>query len=205
MRRRGLAAVLAVAMTAFIFTGCGGNAALNYQRQAKEQTERETTKESSKKEDIPAQSSKVEQPASSAPAAEPASSSQPETSVKPAEPAQPATPAEPEKPAEPEPAPTPPAEPEPQKASDDTIRPEVKEAIDSYEQFIDRYCEFMAREDYGDMKWLSDYAKWLEDYSKMQKKFDAINDGDLTTAENNYYTEVMLRCSSKLLQTASTM
>lgn len=64
MKRRGLAVVLAVVMTAFIFTGCGGNAVSNNQRQAKEQTKKETTTESSKKEETPASSSKVEQPAS---------------------------------------------------------------------------------------------------------------------------------------------
>ena len=66
MKRRGLAVVLAVVMTAFIFTGCGGNAVSNNQRQAKEQTKKETTTESSKKEETPASSAKNEQPVSSA-------------------------------------------------------------------------------------------------------------------------------------------
>ena len=206
MKRRGLAVVLAVVMTAFIFTGCGGNAVSNNQRQAKEQTKKETTTESSKKEETPASSSKVEQPASSAVAPVSASSSQPEVSAKPEEPAQPEAPAEPAPaPAQPEPAPAPEPEPEPQKVSDDAIRPEVKDAIDSYEKYIDDYCEFMSRSDYGDMKWLSDYAKWVSELSDMQKKFDAIQDKDLTTAENNYYLEVLMRCNNKLTQTASSM
>ena len=205
MKRRGLAVVLAVVMTAFIFTGCGGNAVSNNQRQAKEQTKKETTTESSKKEETPASSSKVEQPASSAVAPVSASSSQPEVSAKPEEPAQPEAPAEPApapaSSAEPAPAP----EPEPQKVSDDAIRPDVKEAIDSYEAFIDRYCEFMSRSDYGDLNWLSDYAKWMEEYSKSEKNFNSLQDKDLTTAEYNYYLEVLMRCNNKLTQTASSM
>lgn len=206
MKRRGLAVVLAVVMTAFIFTGCGGNAVSNNQRQAKEQTKKETTTESSKKEETPASSSKVEQPASSAVAPVSASSSQPEVSAKPEEPAQPEAPAEPAPaPAQPEPAPAPEPEPEPQKVSDDAIRPDVKEAIDSYETFIDRYCEFMSRSDYGDLNWLSDYAKWMEEYSKSEKNFNSLQDKDLTTAEYNYYLEVLMRCNNKLTQTASSM
>ena len=206
MKRRGLAVVLAVVMTAFIFTGCGGNAVSNNQRQAKEQTKKETTTESSKKEETPASSSKVEQPASSAVAPVSASSSQPEVSAKPEEPAQPEAPAEPAPaPAQPEPAPAPEPEPEPQKVSDDAIRPDVKEAIDSYEAFIDRYCEFMSRSDYGDLNWLSDYAKWMEEYSKSEKNFNSLQDKDLTTAEYNYYLEVLMRCNNKLTQTASSM
>ncbi len=206
MKRRGLAVVLAVVMTAFIFTGCGGNAVSNNQRQAKEQTKKETTTESSKKEETPASSSKVEQPASSAVAPVSASSSQPEVSAKSEEPAQPEAPAEPAPaPAQPEPAPAPEPEPEPQKVSDDAIRPDVKEAIDSYEAFIDRYCEFMSRSDYGDLNWLSDYAKWMEEYSKSEKNFNSLQDKDLTTAEYNYYLEVLMRCNNKLTQTASSM
>ena len=205
MKRRGLAVVLAVVMTAFIFTGCGGNAVSNNQRQAKEQTKKETTTESSKKEETPASSAKVEQSASSAVAPVSASSSQPEVSAKSEEPAQPEAPAEPApapaSSAEPAPAP----EPEPQKVSDDAIRPDVKEAIDSYEAFIDRYCEFMSRSDYGDLNWLSDYAKWMEEYSKSEKNFNSLQDKDLTTAEYNYYLEVLMRCNNKLTQTASSM
>lgn len=209
MKKRGLAAVLAVAMTAFIFTGCGGNAASYYQRQAQNQIEntyeRETTRESSKKEEAPAPSSKAEEPASSAPASEPAAPSQPEASAVPEAPAQPEPAAQPETPAEPAPAPEPAPEPEPQKTSDDTIRPEVKEAIDSYEKYIDTYCEFMSRADYGDMKWLADYAKYMKDLVEMEKKFNAIQDKDLTTAEYNYYIEVLNRCNTKMMQTANSM
>lgn len=135
--------------------------------------------------------------------AEPKKSEEPASSAEPAAPASSAEPAP--APAQPEPAPAPEPEPEPQKVRDDAIRPDVKEAIDSYEKYIDDYCEFMKRADYGDMKWLSDYAKWMADLSDMQKKFDAIQDKDLTTAENNYYLEVLLRCNNKLAQTASSM
>lgn len=101
-----------------------------------------------------------------------------------------------------------PAEPEPEEkeeVSDNTIRPEIKEAIDAYEAFIDEYCEFMtkyAESDGSDLGLLVDYATFmgkLEDYTE---KFDALED-DLTDAEYWYYIEVLNRCNEKMLKAIS--
>ena len=88
--------------------------------------------------------------------------------------------------------------------SEDTIRPEVKEAIDSYESFIDEYCEFMekyAKSGGTDLSLLVDYAKFVSSLSDYEEKMDAMED-DLTDAEYWYYYEVLTRCNEKLLKAA---
>lgn len=206
MKRRVLSVVLAAVVTAFIFTGCGGNAASNYQRQAQKSTENSTQsekpKESTEVQTPPAASSKVEAPASSA---EPAPAPAPEPTPEPAPaPVPDPTPA-PEPAPEPAPAPEPEPAPEPKEVDNNAIRPDVKEAIDSYEKYIDKYCEFMQRADYGDMVWLAEYAKYMSSLTEMQEKFNAIHDKDLTTAETNYYIEVLNRCNEKMFKVADSM
>ncbi len=87
--------------------------------------------------------------------------------------------------------------------ADDVIRPEIKEAIDSYEAFIDEYCAFMAKYDVSDLSMLSQYAKLVASEAEMSRKFDALEENDLTTAEENYYTEVSMRCTQKMLEAMS--
>ncbi len=81
------------------------------------------------------------------------------------------------------------------------IRPEVKEAIDSYEEFIDEYCKFMKEytSSSNPMLMMSEYLDYMQRLSDMSEKFDKIDNSDWTTAETAYYTEVMLRCQNKLL------
>ena len=85
--------------------------------------------------------------------------------------------------------------------SDDEIRPEIKEAIDSYEQFIDEYIAFMETYDANDTTMLAKYADFVSKYAEYSEKMDAFDDEqDLTDAEEKYYTEVSLRVSQKLLE-----
>lgn len=97
----------------------------------------------------------------------------------------------------------------PEKTEDDsvsnnTLRPEVKEAIDAYESFIDEYCEFMTKysnSDGTDMSLLIDYTKFISSLSEYQEKMDAMED-DLTDAEYWYYVEVLNRCNEKIMKAA---
>ena len=84
-----------------------------------------------------------------------------------------------------------------------TIRPDVKEAIDSYEAFIDSYCEFLESYDANDTTMFTEYISLVQKEREMTEKFDAMDDGSLTDAENEYYTKVSLRCSQKLLECAA--
>ena len=210
MKRKITSVMLAAVMTALVFTGCGRSASSYYQSQANNLTETEKPNETTTP---PAASSEAKEPASSASAAAPAPSAEPtpapapEPTPAPApEPApQPEPAPEPTPAPEPQPEPAPEPAPEPEKVDNNAIRPDVKEAIDSYEKYIDKYCEFMQRADYGDMVWLAEYAKYMSSLTEMQEKFNAIHDKDLTTAETNYYIEVLNRCNEKMFKVADSM
>ena len=104
---------------------------------------------------------------------------------------------------EPEPEPEP--ELEEESVSDNTIRPEVKEAIDAYEAFVDEYCEFMKKYselDGTDLSILSDYFTFMSKLEDYTSKMDDMED-DLTDAEYWYYIEVLNRCNEKMLKAAS--
>ncbi len=94
-----------------------------------------------------------------------------------------------------------PEEPE-ETVTDSTIRPEVKEAIDAYESFIDEYCEFMVKyekSDGTDPKLLLEYIQMVGKLESYSTKIDDM-EGDLTDAEYWYYVEVINRCNEKLLK-----
>jgi len=55
------------------------------------------------------------------------------------------------------------------------------------------------------MAWLAEYAKYMSKLSDYEKKMDAIKEKDLTKAENDYYLEVLMRCSKKMLDAAGSM
>ena len=103
---------------------------------------------------------------------------------------------EPDETPQPEPAPT---DAPAQAVSDDTVRPEIKEAIDSYEAFFDEYVEFMASYDSSDLSALTGYLSMMQQYTDTMQKLDDMEDDDLTSAELTYYTQAMLRIDQKLV------
>lgn len=89
----------------------------------------------------------------------------------------------------------------------DGMRPEFKEAMDSYEAFYDEYCDFM--EEYAanpsDLGLISEYSEIVSKASDMDKKFEKWDDEDLNDAELQYYLEVSERISKKLLEVSESM
>ena len=80
------------------------------------------------------------------------------------------------------------------------IRPDVKEAIDSYEAFMDEYLDFMKKyQTANTTELLMDYMDWMGKYADMTEKMEKM-EGDLTEAEAMYYAEVTARVSAKMLQ-----
>lgn len=92
------------------------------------------------------------------------------------------------------------AEEEIESSEIDGLRPDFKEAMDSYEAFFDDYCEFMKKymENPTDFSLLSKYATMITELDSMQKKFDAWNSSDLSNAELKYYLEVNARIQQKM-------
>lgn len=86
----------------------------------------------------------------------------------------------------------------------DGMRPEFKEAIDSYEAFFDEYCEFMKKynESPDDLTLLTQYAEYIAQYTDTMSKMEALDDGEMNDAETKYYIEVTSRINQKLLEIA---
>ena len=105
---------------------------------------------------------------------------------------------------EPEPTETPEPTAEPvEAASDADIRPEIKEAIDTYEEFFREYVDFMKNYDTSDIGAMGDYLSFLGKYTEYMQKLDDLEDADLTDAETVYFTQAMLRIDQMLLEVAS--
>lgn len=90
------------------------------------------------------------------------------------------------------------------KSSDSDIDPDFKAAMDSYEEFMSNYVDFMKKYQANptDMGLLADYATYISDYAKFCDDFAKWEDEDLNTAELAYYLDVQTRVNKKLLEVA---
>ncbi len=87
-------------------------------------------------------------------------------------------------------------------SSADGVSPELKEAMDSYEQFFDKYIEFMKKykNSSNPTSMLSDYMEYLTQYTETMEKMNAIKQEELTGADLKYYVEVTTRITGKLVE-----
>lgn len=88
--------------------------------------------------------------------------------------------------------------------SSDLIRPEMKEAIDAYEDFVDEYIAFMEKygdSDGNDLSLLLDYTNFMSKLTDYTDKMEKMED-DMTDAEMVYYLEVMNHCNEKIIKAA---
>lgn len=90
---------------------------------------------------------------------------------------------------------------EPETTASTGIRPEFKDAMDSYEAFYDDYCEIMAKytKNPTDLSLLGKYADMLAKAEEMDKKFNAWDEGSLSDEELKYYLDVMNRVQKKMI------
>lgn len=86
----------------------------------------------------------------------------------------------------------------------DGIRPEFKEAMDSYEAFYTEYCEFMKSysENPTDLTLLTQYTEMLAKTEEMNEAFEAWDEDDLSSEELKYYLEVNNRVMQMLVDVA---
>ena len=84
------------------------------------------------------------------------------------------------------------------------MRPEFKEAMDSYEDFYNGYCDFMKkyRDNPTDLKLLADYTVMVSKLADMDEKFAAWESEDLNSTELIYYLEVNNRILQKIVEAA---
>ncbi|XME01114.1 DUF6591 domain-containing protein [Lachnospiraceae bacterium C1.1] len=78
------------------------------------------------------------------------------------------------------------------------IRPQFKEALDTYEKFFDEYCSFLDSYDSSDLSMLGKYISMMSQFSKTMKALEELKTDDLSSEELAYYLDVMLRISNKL-------
>lgn len=82
----------------------------------------------------------------------------------------------------------------------DGMRPEFKEAMDTYEAFYNEYCDFLSKyvQNPTDFSLLSQYAGMLSKAGEMDAAFKKWDEDDLNSAELQYYLEVNSRVLQKL-------
>ena len=85
----------------------------------------------------------------------------------------------------------------------DGMHPEFKEAMDSYEEFIDEYCAFMkkyADSDGTDLGMLADYTDYMGKYADFVASFEEWDEDEMNDTELAYYLDVQTRVNKKLLE-----
>lgn len=92
-----------------------------------------------------------------------------------------------------------------QTVNSDGMRAEFKTAMDSYEKFMNEYCDFMnkySQSDGTDVGLLADYAKYMAKYAKFVKDFEEWDSKEMNSVETAYYLDVQTRINKKLLEIA---
>lgn len=76
-----------------------------------------------------------------------------------------------------------------------------KEYMDSYEAFMNEYCDFMASYDESDLTALAKYTSLMAKYAEYASKVAGYNEDDLSAADYKYFIDVMARVDKKLVDT----
>ena len=88
----------------------------------------------------------------------------------------------------------------------ESVSPDFKRAMDSYEAFFDEYVEFMKKYMNADsddlVSMAGDYADYMKQYAETMEAMSEIDEDELATADALYYAEVSARIAAKLLEVA---
>ena len=86
--------------------------------------------------------------------------------------------------------------------AEDGVDPELKAFLDSYEDFVDEYIEFMQKYSANptDLSLLAAYADIMQEYADFADKVEKYDSKDMSAADSAYYIEVTSRCSQKMLR-----
>jgi len=87
----------------------------------------------------------------------------------------------------------------------DGISDDLKAFLDSFEEFVDYYCDFMKTYNSTDTAQAEQYTELLMRYNDFMKKASAWDTFDMNEKEYDYYMATMARISGKLLEMALTL
>ncbi len=78
--------------------------------------------------------------------------------------------------------------------------PDVKEALDGYETFMNKYCDFMEKyaKEGRPAGMLTDYLEMLNEYTDYTQKLSNLDQSAWTDADMNYFIEVTNRVNQRL-------
>lgn len=95
-------------------------------------------------------------------------------------------------------------EPKEEVVDQNGIRPEFKKSMEAYEAFFDEYIEFLNafKQDSTSLSMITKYAEFMAKYEKAMSEMDAINEDELTDAEDKLFLETQLRINNKLAEAA---
>lgn len=84
----------------------------------------------------------------------------------------------------------------------DTVSPDFKAAMDSYEAFITEYVDFMNQYLASDdpLSLLDEYTAYMQQYTETMQKISEIDSDELSAADYAYYVGVQTRITAKLLE-----
>ena len=88
-------------------------------------------------------------------------------------------------------------------AAPEGVTPEVKEYLDAYETFMNKYCDFMENYDATDLSALMEYMELLKDYEDFAKKIDAMDESAMTDEDYKYYIDVNARIQKRLIEASN--
>lgn len=91
-----------------------------------------------------------------------------------------------------------------EEASADGIRPEFKEAMDSYVAFYEEYADFMKKYKESDnaLEMLGEYTEYMSRLADFAEKMDEWDEEEMSDEELKYYVDVQARVSKILIDSA---
>lgn len=81
------------------------------------------------------------------------------------------------------------------------VNPELKSFLDSYEKFVDEYVAYMKKymnNPADAMSMMNDYNTIMNRYQEFESKLSKLDTSKMSTADYQYYLEVVQRCTNKM-------
>ena len=88
----------------------------------------------------------------------------------------------------------------PRPSNQSKVSVDLKEALDSYEAFVDEYVAFMKSYDASDFTMLAKYMDMLTKAAEFAAKIEKYEEADLEGADLDYYLQVTARITKKMME-----